>query len=553
MGLGGKQPNFPCFPNTKLTLFEYILFMIRRIAAVDVGSNTIRTIIVESGDEGSYRILDDEKASVRLGENLSSSGIIARAAWERATQALQRMAKIIEGYRVARVEAVATSAVRSAQNGEQFVRAIKEATGIDVRIITGEEEALLAVLSAQQNFNLSNNRYALLDIGGGSAEIVTAMRRLLENVYSLDLGTVRMAEEFITSDPVSADQYRKLKNHIKKQLRIKVNEEGFAPAWIIGSGGTITSIGHLVKTMRGEKYDSVHGYEVRRSEIVHLLAMLVRTTGKERRNLAGLSPDRIDLIIPGIVLVNQVMKHLGANVLRINERGIREGLIIRSLENQRIGTNKDPKRDLKSSLEDLARSFQIDMVHSRQVTRLSLMIFDALRGPAGLDAKDRLILEAAALLHDIGYFIGYNQHHKHSYHLIRHAKIFDFSPRDRELAANVARYHRRALPKLKHRNFSDLSTKDRELVKKLGAILRLADGLDRRRNAQVRDMQCRLSDDNFSILISGPEDLSVEIHWALTKGKMFKKVFGLELCVRGLAKEQTGWCRESPLQKKMAL
>jgi exopolyphosphatase/guanosine-5'-triphosphate,3'-diphosphate pyrophosphatase len=260
--------------------------------------------------------------------------------------------------------------------------------------------------------------------------------------------------------------------------------------------------------------------------------MLERKSCKERRGIPGLSPDRADIIVAGVAAVEALMRFLGTNILKINERGIREGLIIRSLMKYGLWAVGDELREWRSSLRDFARSCHVDEDHSEQVRKLSVEIFEALEPTFAMGPRSCQMLEAAALLHDVGYFISYSKHHKHSYHLIRHANLFDFNPREIEIIANIARYHRKALPKPKHENFCRLSTRDQGLVLKLGGILRLADGLDRRRSKMINRLNCIMDKKQFIIDLDGEDDLSVEIYGAQTKGDLFRESFDLKLVVR---------------------
>jgi exopolyphosphatase/guanosine-5'-triphosphate,3'-diphosphate pyrophosphatase len=226
------------------------------------------------------------------------------------------------------------------------------------------------------------------------------------------------------------------------------------------------------------------------------------------------------------------MRFFGTNLLRINERGIREGLIIRSLSERGLLQGVGMGRDWLSAVREFVRSCHSDEEHGEQVRKLALAIFHAVPTEPALDERARQMLEAAALLHDVGYFISYDRHHKHSYHLIRHAELFDFSPREREIVANLARYHRKALPKRRHDNFARLAPADRELVGKLGGILRLADGLDRRRNRSVEDLTCAATRNHFAIDLHGSGDLSVEAYGGQTKGDLFAAAFDCELLIR---------------------
>jgi exopolyphosphatase/guanosine-5'-triphosphate,3'-diphosphate pyrophosphatase len=494
------------------------------LAAIDIGSNTIRCIVVEAAG-GDFRVLDDERAGVRLGEGLAATGEISSAAWERAREALERMRKIAEGLGASVIEAVATSAVRRAANGAEFVAAMERDTGVRIRVISGEEEAELAALSARHHFEMANTRYAMIDLGGGSVEVVTAVGEHIGEIRSLELGAVVLTERFLRRDPVPARDLERLQKWVRKQLRRELPVADFVPQKCVGSGGTVTTLGAMAMALRNERYGSVHGHEVLRSEVVHLLAMLRRKSQKERRAVPGLSPDRADIIVAGVAVVDELMERLGVNVLTVNERGIREGLILRSLEKHGLLSSSPAPRDWRGSLEDFGRSCHVDWPHAAQVRDLAVRLFDAVAEPFDLDGRARELLEAAALLHDVGYFIDYSGHHKHTYHLIRHAELLGFTPREKEIVANVARYHRKALPKRKHEGFGRLEEPDRTLVLQLGGLLRLADGLDRRRNGLVRGLRCRLDRADFRVILEGEEDLSVEVYGGQEKGDLFEKAF----------------------------
>ncbi len=499
-----------------------------RLAAIDIGTNSIRCIVVEGDVRGDFRVLDDEKATVRLGEGLAASGRISEAAWQRARDGLLRMKKIADGLDVSAVEAVATSAVRQAANGEAFLAAMRRETGLQIALISGEEEAELALLSARRHFDLDHARYALLDIGGGSVEVVTTAGSHIEEIFSLDLGAVVLSERFVRSDPVSDDDFARLRRHVRATLGKALGERE-PVASLIGSGGSVTSVAALVMAMRGESYDSVHGYEVLRSEVVHLLAMLRRRDLKARRALPGLSPERADIILAGVTVVDEMMRIFAANLLRVNSGGIREGLILRGLQRHGVLLEGAPPRDWRSAVNDFAASCHVEEGHARHVAKLSLQLFDALAAPFSLAASARRLLEAAALLHDVGYFISYSAHHKHSYHLIRHASLFGFTPRDMETVANIARYHRKALPKKKHENFTRLAADDQLLVRRLGGILRLADGLDRRRGGQVEQLLCHVDARRIALDLFGPGDLSVELYGGRSKSDLLEDAFGRRL------------------------
>ncbi|HEY3306847.1 MAG TPA: Ppx/GppA phosphatase family protein [Desulfuromonadaceae bacterium] len=496
-----------------------------RLAAIDIGTNSIRCIVVEVDQQGRFVVLDDEKATVRLGENIGKTRAISELAVERAINSMVLMRKLLDSLQVTEIEAIATSAVRMASNGQELIKTLSSKLGHEIKIISGEEEAELAAISALNNFEMKGKRYAMLDIGGGSAEVVTALGSHIEEYYSVDLGAVLMTERFFNSDPVKPADYKKFQQHVRTVLKKTFSSERIAVQTFIGSGGTITSLGGMVMQMRGQSYSSVHGYQVLRSEVVHMLAMLMRKDLKARRAVPGLNPDRADIIVAGLGVVNEFMEFFGANMLMVNERGIREGLIIRARKRLGLMPETAARRTWRESVLDFAGSSHFDEAHCRHVSNLALTIFDGLAQEYRLKKIQRRLLEAAALLHDVGYFISYDSHHKHSYHLIRHADLFGFTPREREIIAQIARYHRKALPKKKHAEFQRLSEADQITVSRLGGILRLADGLDRRRSGLVEIVELKQSEDTISLKVFGTDDISVEIFGANAKKDLIEKAF----------------------------
>jgi exopolyphosphatase/guanosine-5'-triphosphate,3'-diphosphate pyrophosphatase len=497
-----------------------------RIAAIDIGTNSIRCIIAEAAKDGKFKIVDDEKATVRLGEKLAMTGVISDEASSRAIEAIRRFRKLLTGLNVEAVEAVATSAVRSAANGKELVATLSEELGHEIKTISGEEEAELTAASALSNFDMYGKRYAMVDIGGGSVEIISACGNHVEEFYSLDLGAVVMTDRFLVSDPIDEEELGKLQRHIRASLKRTISGKKSSCDTLIGSGGTLTALGYMAMQMRKDNYVSIHGYEVLRSEVVHLLAMLIRKDLKGRRTIPGLNQDRADIIVAGVVLIDELMRYLDANRILINERGIREGLLIRAMKRLGFAPGDSAPPTWREAVTDFARSCHVDEPHALQVSGMALSIFDALALPFGLKKSEKKLLEAAAILHDSGYFISYGSHHKHSYHLIRHAELFGFTPRERELIAQIARYHRKSLPKRKHEAFQNLSEKDQITVARLGGILRLADGLDRRRSGLIQGVVCQFAGTAITITLTATEDISVEIFGANAKKDLFEKAFG---------------------------
>lgn len=500
-----------------------------RLAAIDIGTNSIRCIVVECSKDGSFRIIDDEKDTARLGEGIAETGEISDAAVARAEAALTRMRKLVTGLKVTAIDAVATSAMRKAKNGPRLVKRLSEILEAPIRVISGDEEAALAAQSALRNFDTNGKRFGVIDVGGGSVELITAQGTHVEEFYSFELGAVVMTEKFFTTDPVRETDLRKFQKHVQNSVKRQLDGETLILPTLIGSGGTINAIAQMALQLRRNPVESVHGLEVLRSEVVHLLAMLQRRDLKGRRAVPGLSPDRADIIVAGVGLVDTLMDLFAANTLLINSHGIREGMILEAIKRRGIAPESPAPRSWRESVISFGQSCQMDDVHSIQVATLSLALFDQLATHFGLKKRERVLLEAAALLHDIGYYISYHSHHKHSCHLIRHAELFGITPREREMVAIIARYHRKSLPKKKHDEFQRLTVKEQLIVSRLAGILRLADGLDRRRCSTVSSLQCSVEGNLIHLALAGTEDLAVELFGGSAKKDLFEKAFNSQV------------------------
>ena len=254
--------------------------------------------------------------------------------------------------------------------------------------------------------------------------------------------------------------------------------------------------------------------------------MLIHRDLKGRRTIPGLNQDRADIIVAGVVVIDEIMRFFDANRVIINERGIREGLLIKSMKRLGLAVGRSTPPTWRDSIREFAVSCHVDEQHATHVAGMALSMYDALALHFGLDKPEKKLLEAAAILHDCGYFISYGSHHKHSYHLIRHSELFGFTPREHELIAQIARYHRKSIPKRKHDAFQSLKEKDQVIVARLGGILRLADGLDRRRNGLVQEVSCLFAGTTITINLTAAEDISVEIFGANAKKDLFEKAFG---------------------------
>jgi exopolyphosphatase/guanosine-5'-triphosphate,3'-diphosphate pyrophosphatase len=514
-----------------------------RLAAIDVGTNTIRLTVAEVQDDDSYRILDEEREMVRLGENLDRTGRLSDAAMERALAAIGKMKAIADGFKITQLRAIATSAVREAANGRSFVREVSHQHKVRIDVISGEEEAQLAFRTASRHFDFQGRSTAVVDIGGGSVEVILSAGTAIDHVYSLPVGAVRVTERLVRSDPLRPKHWKQLKEEIDRGIRAVIRQPAHRAELMIGSGGTFTSLAHMSKWQREGRHGSVQGYVLTPAEIIHLLGRLRKTPLESRREIPGLSPDRADIIVAGASVIARLARRLDTQQIMVNERGIRDGLLLRMIAELpgRSSLQLPVAGNRMEWARQFARKARSNERHCEQVASLALRIFDGVTNRFGLPVSSREVLQAAAILHDVGYLISHSKHHKHAYHLIMHGDLPGFTPHEVELIANVVRYHRRAFPKRRHENLAYLTALDRKLIAKLSGILRIADGLDRTHSQSITGLKLRALRGRLRISVEAQSFPEIECADADRKADLFRKAFktDVELVwhpVRGRAK-----------------
>jgi exopolyphosphatase/guanosine-5'-triphosphate,3'-diphosphate pyrophosphatase len=461
----------------------------RRIAAIDVGSNSIRMIVADVRPDGTIDVVDEMKAHPRLGRGSASAQSLSTDSMDLAVDALQRMATLAKQHGAQRVEAVATSAVRDAENVELFLARVKQVTGLRLRVISGEDEARLSYRSALAHFELGFGRAVIADIGGGSLELALTAEGVVDRLTSLPLGAIRLTEEFLQA----GSGWKKLRKAARRAIKPVISGRDWRGARVIGSGGTFTNLAGLHLSRQGMfSAKSVHGAVIPRVDVEHILDWLSDMPTEERAAVPGLNADRADIIVAGIAVIAELLDRVDAREVEVSRYGIREGLL---LEAARVTPNiADPGEARERSIRDLCERCHFEKKHALAVRETALRLFDSLTDRFELGLDDRRILADAALLHDIGYHINYDRHHKHSYHLILHADLLGVTPEEQVLIANVARYHRGSAPRKKQRNYGSLDKPLRRRVKVLSAILRVADGLDRGHVGAVGSLKIRWLD-----------------------------------------------------------
>ena len=498
---------------------------ITRVAAVDVGSNAIRYVVVDVSATGAHTGVEDERVAVRLGTDVFTRERRFRAeTMDAAVTALLRIRRRLDDLGVAHYRAVATSAVREARNGGALVERIRRESGIHLETISGSEEARLVWIAVSDRVDLGEDRWLMMDLGGGSVEISVAEREGILWSESHTLGSVRLLQAFQEEGVVpSGHAYRELLERYTHVLKVPRAVGEWKPRGTIATGGNIEAIADLAGASRDAKGVSRLSVKRLRSWIAKLGDM----TAAERVEKLGLREDRADVILPAAVVYERVADLAGTVEIVVPRVGLKEGLVLDLVDELRDREAHADRREhtIRSGAITLGRRFLFDETHARQVARLSLALFDQLRTLHRLEARWRNVLLAGALLHDIGQYVSYRRHHKHSMYLIANSELPDLSPEDVQLVAMLARYHRRSGPKASHPEYDALTVEDREGVRKLAALLRVADALDREHVERVASLASRVEEEAVVLELETRGTLTLE-EWALrSKGKLFTSVF----------------------------
>lgn len=496
----------------------------RRIAAIDIGTNSIHMIIVECHGR-SCRVIDKEKEMVQLGEGSLDGGPLTEDAIRRGVEALRKMTEIARRWEADHIEAVATSAVREAPNRRRFSNEVARATGLKIRVITGHEEADLIFRAVRSAVDFQGGTALSIDIGGGSVELIVGTEHEIYFATSEPIGVLRLTQKFFREDPVPEEAIAACRKRVKKMLKKPVSSiRSLGFDFCIGTSGTIVTLAELAS--EGSEDGPAAGLRwLTFSALEELIERLSGMTVVERGETFDLVPKRAATILAGAIVLHAFMKAARIEKIRACAAALREGIVERALEQETGGGAAAGGSVRRSSVLELAARSGADRDHATHVSRLALRIFDQTLPLHELKPADRELIEYAALLHEIGLHVSWQGHHKHTYYLIRHAGLRGFTEDQVALIANVARYHRKAKPSTKQESFSELSRPQREFVQKATAILRMADSLDRGRKQAIRDVAVELGDGKVQFRVRPRLDPSLEIEAAGKRAKYFGRVF----------------------------
>lgn len=510
-----------------------------RVAAIDVGSNSIHMIVAQADADGGVTTLWRMKEMVGLGRMSFPSRRLSRQAIQRAVDAIGRIKQAAKQRQAERIVAVATSAVREAVNGGDLIERIKREHGMSVRVVSPREEARLIYLGVRHAVALRDRPHLIVDIGGGSVEIIVGDEHRAMLLESRKLGAARMTARYIDSDPISQANRKALLRHYDNELNSVVDTvRKLEPVKTIGTSGTLENIAAMCDPDGDEETDApeIDGAPgatglagvIERKRFGRLLDKLLESKADDRAKIPGLDDQRRDQIVAGALLVGELFRKLHLKRIHLCRAALREGILIDYLNRHLpdLAILRELPDVRRRSIIDLARRCDWNKAHSEQVARLTLELFDQLKGLHGLDAADRDLIEYGALLHDIGWHIGQRGHHKHGAYLISNGDLRGFADEEVAIIANIVRYHRKALPSKSHELFARLSRRGQRVVMVGAALLRLGDGLDRSHGGVVQRVRCRVGDRKVRCTVYARSDAELEIWGARRKMDLFEKALG---------------------------
>jgi exopolyphosphatase/guanosine-5'-triphosphate,3'-diphosphate pyrophosphatase len=484
----------------------------RILGAIDVGTNAVRLELARPLPDGSFELIHSERDPVRPGEGVFRTGRIPREVEDRLLRTLRRYAALARRHRAA-VRAVATSAVREAKNGPDVVRRVKRETGIDLEVVSGTEEARLIALGVLRG-QPPRARNLLVDIGGGSTEVAFAVGEQPQALHSVAIGAVRLAELIDSGGRVPPKRLDLLRSFAAEAFQKSLPPLPRLPR-ALGSSGTIFTV--VSFAAKGER-------QATRKRIGKAVEALAEMSAEQRRRV--FDARRAEIVVAGAVILEAVMDQLRLDRITAVETGLRQGLLVDMVKRER----HDPADgSTGEAARQLGRRFGFDAAHADQVARMALRLFDDLASLHRLPASARPILEAAALLHDVGNAVSYSRHHKHTYYLVANADVPGFSDHERELVALVARYHRRSPPDRERPDLGALSPADFRTVRKLATLLRLADSCDRSHHQPLKDVRVRLGARSVRLDLRSRHAIDLELWDAEREAPLFRQVFGRRL------------------------
>lgn len=495
------------------------------MAIIDLGSNTTRMLIIEVTRNGAYHLVEEDKGVVRLSEDMLPDGTIKEPAFKRTVAAMRLFKGVCDYHGVSKIIAVATAAVREASNQKEFLDHLKAETGIDFKVLSREEEPYYGYLGVINTTDLRDG--LIMDLGGGSIELTLVKGRKMVNSTSIPYGALSLTEKFLDRDRPKDSQLKNLEAFVKLRLNEIPWLASCQGMQLIGIGGTVRSIARINQRMTEYPFDELHNYYMDPSEVSTVYSRMKEMSLKERMGVPGLSKDRADIILAGVLAVCTVLKIARVPVIRVSSSGLRDGLFFHDYLKEPVVS------DITSfSLKNVSRLYRVDETHAKRVAELSRALFSGLKKESGLTDDDLRILQAASLLHEIGYYFDFGKRFNNTYYNILDNPIYGFTHMENYKTALVAAHF--GAGGIKGRSIFTGVHLNKDVIRairKLSVILGLADALDRSRKGLVTSVACHTSLESIEIETAHNGDIALEALSAKELSVFFKKAFDKELII----------------------
>src|SRR5579863_7537721 len=499
-----------------------------RYASVDIGSNSVRMEAAEVVPGQASRILASERQVTRLGASVFRTGRISQESMDLICGVLGSMAQQYKRLEVNAVRAVATAAVRDAGNQQEFIARASAALGTDVEIVSGQEEARLIHLGVKSRWPHPKERFLIIDIGGGSAEIILSENERMGKAFSKPLGALRLQELFLRTDPPRTTDLHRLDEYIEERIGSAVSRIGSTHIdRVVGTSATASAVVCAVNRIPRPRRDESDRKRAATAQIRRFYREISALDISARQKITGIGPRRAEIIIPGTAVLLHVLDALHMPALFYSAAGVRDG-IIADLATRGVDRGLSQLSvDQRNVVEEMAEHFGVALRHARKVARLANDLFLGFQNAHRLPAHYGRLLEAAAYLHDTGHYISDTRHHKHSYYLVANSDLPGFTLTEREFIANLCRYHRKALPSPDHDNLRLLDAEGQRAVAYLIPLLRMADSLDRSHGQRIRSVECKQRDSDFLITLNVAPDTDIDLEiWAAERlAEIFRQVY----------------------------
>ncbi len=504
-----------------------------RYAAFDIGSNSIRMMTAEVDLHKPMQVLAEDRQVVRLGTSVFREGRLTEAAMELSLQVLARMAEEYRRHDVLAVRAVGTAALRDAANQAEFLERASAIVGAPIEVISGLEEARLVQLGVQSRWPHPDKRLLIVDIGGGSAELILSENGRFVEAFSKPLGAVRLTELFLKSDPADPREIARMQRYIQERIagpiaRIAKAKVDRMIATSSTAAATVCAVSQLKRARRAEADRKPAGAR----QVSDLFQQVASRNLAKRAQVTGIGPRRAEIIVAGVAVLNEVMHGMKLPRMYYSAAGVRDG-IIADLAGRRVGLEKARlDADQLHVIQTLTRRYAIDMRHVKKVADLGSMLFDGLRNLHRLPPHQGRILEAASYLYNIGHFVNEAKHHRHSFYLVANSDLPGFDDRERMMIANLCRYHRKSMPQDSHESFQSLPPEDRRTVQLLTPLLRVAVALDQSQEQRVERVEAIAQQSSVDLRLYSEHDVDIEQWQAGQVSPDFAQVYGVPLSAK---------------------